>query len=92
VHVRIGLHTGEVIRQGRSLFGSTVILAARVASAAAADEILVSGVVKGLVNPSSAFRFARQRMIRPKGFPTPQAVFSVEYAPPPPPGDAPARS
>jgi len=49
VRVRIGLHTGEVTKQGRDLFGINVVLAARVADAAQGGEILVSSTVKDLV-------------------------------------------
>jgi class 3 adenylate cyclase len=54
VRVRIGLHAGEVTKEGaqtgkEDYFGRNVIMAARVASQAHGGEILVSGVLKALV-------------------------------------------
>ena len=49
VKVRMGLHAGEVIKEGEDFFGRNVIMAARVASQAHGGEILASGVVKALV-------------------------------------------
>ena len=40
LHVRIGMHCGTVIREGDDFYGRTVIVAARVATAAAGDEVL----------------------------------------------------
>ena len=44
----MGLHAGEVIKEGEDFFGRNVIMAARVASQANGGEILTSGVVKAL--------------------------------------------
>ncbi len=49
VKVRMGLHAGEVIKEGEDFFGRNVIMAARVASQANGGEILTSGVVKALL-------------------------------------------
>jgi class 3 adenylate cyclase len=48
VHVRVGVHTGEVERRGSDIGGIGVNLAARVMRAAAADEVWVSPTVPGL--------------------------------------------
>ena len=47
--MRIGLHTGEPVRQADGFFGIDVNYAARVASAAGADEIVVSSLLHDLV-------------------------------------------
>jgi class 3 adenylate cyclase len=52
VHIRIGLHAGEVIKEGEDFFGRNVIMAARVASQAHGGEILASAVVKTLMQGS----------------------------------------
>jgi class 3 adenylate cyclase len=49
IELRLGLHTGECEIRGNDLAGLTVNIAARVAGAAAPDEILVSSTVKDLV-------------------------------------------
>ncbi len=48
LHVRIGIASGEPVEHHSDLFGSTVQLAARLCSAAAAGQILVSNVVAEL--------------------------------------------
>jgi class 3 adenylate cyclase len=49
IHVRAGLHTGEVIFEGGDIAGLGVAIAARVGSLAGPDEVLVSQTVKDLV-------------------------------------------
>lgn len=48
IHLRAGVHTGEVERRGRDIGGIGVNLAARVMSAAGDDEVWVSSTVPGL--------------------------------------------
>jgi class 3 adenylate cyclase len=57
VAVRIGLHTGEVVKEGEDFFGSNVAFAARVAGAAQGGEILVSALLKELVETAGEFDF-----------------------------------
>ena len=52
VQVRMGLHAGEVIKEGEDFFGRNVIMAARVASQANGGEILASSVLKALLSGS----------------------------------------
>ena len=54
--VRIAVHTGEVERRGDDLTGLAVNLTARMLDVAAGGEVLVSGVVRGLV-AGSGIRF-----------------------------------
>jgi class 3 adenylate cyclase len=49
IDVRIGMHTGECELIGDDVGGMAVHIAARIASMAAADEVLVSGTVYGTV-------------------------------------------
>lgn len=46
VRVRVGLHSGAVIHEGDDFFGRTVIVAARVASAAEGGQILVTDAIR----------------------------------------------
>ena len=46
--MRIGLHTGEAIKEGDDFFGKHVNLAARVAGQAVGGEVPVSALLKGL--------------------------------------------
>jgi class 3 adenylate cyclase len=68
MHVRIGLHCGTVIREGDDFYGRTVIVAARVASEAGGDEVLVTdAVAEGIV--SEAVTFDASREVELKGLP-----------------------
>lgn len=49
IKVRAGLHTGECELMGADIGGIAVVIAARVAAQAGADEVLVSSTVKALV-------------------------------------------
>jgi class 3 adenylate cyclase len=58
IRVRIGIHTGDAIKEADRFFGTTVHYAARVASHAIGGEVLVSSAVHLLVNgatPDVAF-------------------------------------
>jgi class 3 adenylate cyclase len=49
IDIRAGIHTGEIERMGDDVGGMGVHIGSRVASAAGAAEVLVSGTVKDLV-------------------------------------------
>jgi class 3 adenylate cyclase len=57
LRVRIGLHTGEPVREGDDFFGKSVVLAARIAAEARGSEILVSSLVRDLTQASGEFTF-----------------------------------
>ena len=78
VRVRIGLHTGEAIRDRDDFFGLHVNLAARVGSAATGGEILVSALLKELAAHAGEFRFDDGREVELKGI-GPQRVHRVEW-------------
>lgn len=67
VRVRMGLHSGEVIKEGEDFFGRNVILAARVAAQATGGEILVSSVLKALVESAGDLAFDEPRSAELKG-------------------------
>jgi adenylate cyclase len=50
IRIRVGIHTGDLMDSERDLFGLAVHKAARVASAAEADQVLVSATTAGMVN------------------------------------------
>jgi DNA-binding winged helix-turn-helix (wHTH) protein/pimeloyl-ACP methyl ester carboxylesterase len=60
---RVGVHTGEVVRQEGTLRGQAIETARAIARAAAPGEIWVSRVVRDLV-PGSAFHFAERGQVR----------------------------
>ena len=57
LRVRVGLHTGEPVREADDFYGKAVNLAARIASEARGSEILVSSLVRDLVESSGEFAF-----------------------------------
>jgi pimeloyl-ACP methyl ester carboxylesterase len=68
VHLRAGLHTGEVEPHGDELSGLAVTIGSRIAALAGADEVLVSSTVKELV-VGSALSFEDRGVHILKGVP-----------------------
>ncbi len=79
IKVRIGLHTGEAIKEGDDFFGKSVILAARIASQAQGGKILVSSLLKALVESSREFDFGEERKVGLKGLAGEYAVSDVRW-------------
>jgi class 3 adenylate cyclase len=83
IQVRMGLHTGEPVRHADDFFGRDVAYAARLGAAATGGQILVSSLVKSLVEPSGSISFDGPREMDLKGFEGPQAVYAVVWSPQP---------
>ena len=79
VRVRIGLHAGEVVKEGEDFFGRNVIMAARVASQAHGGEILASGVLKALLEGSDT-RWGEKRTAELKGLSGEHEIWPVEWS------------
>ena len=77
--IRIGIHTGEVIRTANDLLGLTVNKAARVASAAAAGSIMVSSTTRELVGQMEGVRIGEPRIVRLKGIADAHQIAPVEW-------------
>ena len=67
IRVRIGLNAGEPIAEEEDLFGTAVILAARIAAKAEGGEIVASDVVRQLV-AGKGFVFADRGDVALRGF------------------------
>ncbi len=67
VRMRVGVNTGETIRERDDFYGRAVIMAARVAAQAHGGEVLVSDLVAGLVAGVDRFRFGPERVAELKG-------------------------
>lgn len=78
LRVRIGLHAGEPIEEEGDLFGSTVILAARIREKAEAGEILISETVRGLLS-GKGFVFTDRGEFIPKGFDEAVRLYEVRW-------------
>jgi class 3 adenylate cyclase len=67
IRVRIGLHTGEAIKEGGDFYGKTVILASRIAGEATGGEILVSSTLKDMIESAGDLRFEESREVELQG-------------------------
>lgn len=67
LRVRIGLHTGEAMMEDGDLFGHSVVLAARIAGQARGGEILVSSLVREIVESRGDLVFGPTREAELKG-------------------------
>ncbi len=68
IRVRIGVHTGEVVRrEGRHPFGRAVVMASRLLSQAKGGQILTSDVTRQIVS-GGTLKFSKAGSFTPKGF------------------------
>jgi class 3 adenylate cyclase len=79
IHVRIGLHTGEALKDADKFFGRTVILAARIGAQASAGQILVSSLIKELSASVGDVAFGEAREVELKGIAEKQRVVEVRW-------------
>ncbi|HEY2484009.1 MAG TPA: protein kinase [Candidatus Binataceae bacterium] len=80
LRVRIGLNTGEAIREAGDFFGKTVVLAARIGAAASGAQILVSATFKAMTESAGDIRFDGGRDLNLKGLSGSHRVFAVLWA------------
>lgn len=64
IRIRMGLHTGEVIREDDDCFGRTVIVAARVAALARGGEVLATDDVPSATNDDDTWGPARETPLK----------------------------
>ena len=79
VLVRIGLHTGELVREMEDFFGRNVILASRIAEQAQGGEILVSSLLKELTDSAGDIRFGEGQEVKLKGLAGLNRVYQVVW-------------
>jgi class 3 adenylate cyclase len=77
--VRIGVHTGEVIRTADDLLGLTVNKAARVAASADAGSIMISSTTKDLVGSLHGIRMGEPRIVALKGLSDTHQIVPIEW-------------
>jgi len=75
--LHIGMHAGDVLQEDRTVYGGAVNVAARITSAAAPGEILVSDTVRGLARTSTKLRFDDRGEQRLKGVAEPIRLFAL---------------
>ena len=79
VGVKIGLNTGEVIREEADLFGATVNAAGRIADHASAGEILLPDAVKGVLGAATTVELEDRGEVELRGFPEPWHLHAVRW-------------
>jgi class 3 adenylate cyclase len=79
IRVRIGLHTGETLKDADKFFGKAVILAARIAAQAKGGEILVSSLLRDLTASVGDLRFGAAREVDLKGISETQSLVRVDW-------------
>jgi eukaryotic-like serine/threonine-protein kinase len=77
IRLRIGLHTGEAIREERDFYGRNIVLAARITDQARGGEILASSVVKQLTESAGDLRFEDAREVELDGLAGTHTVYRV---------------
>ena len=78
LHVRVGLNAGEPIEEDGDLFGSTVILASRIAAKAGAGEILIPEPLRHLLSGKSYVYADRGETVL-KGFEDAMRLYEVRW-------------
>jgi class 3 adenylate cyclase len=79
LHLRIGLHFGEAIRDEDKFFGKTVIQAFRIADIAAGEEVLASDELVRACTGDTTLRFGTPRDVELKGIRGQQRIVPVEW-------------
>ena len=77
IRLRIGLHTGEAIREEADFYGKNIVFAARIADEARGGEILASSVVKQLTESAGDLRFENERELELDGLTGTHRVYNV---------------
>ncbi len=84
IRVRVGLHTGEPVREGSDdaadFYGTHVVMASRIASRAAGGEVLVSALMRELVASSGEFTLEARPPAALKGLEGEHVTYAVGWA------------
>ena len=77
LELHLGIHAGDVIRDGANIYGGAVNIAARISAATKAGEILLSDTVRGLARTSGGVSFEDCGDYTLKGIEEPMRLFTV---------------
>ncbi len=77
LQLHLGIHAGDVIREGDNVFGGAVNIASRISGLSAPDEILVSATVRDLARTSAGVEFDDRGEHTLKGVGEAVRVFAV---------------
>jgi class 3 adenylate cyclase len=79
IRVRMGLHTGEALKEADDFLGRTVIVASRIADEAKGGQVLVSALLKELTDGTGEFEFGDLREVKLKGLTQTYRLYPVEW-------------
>jgi class 3 adenylate cyclase len=79
LRVRMGIHTGEALKDADDFHGRDVVLAARIADQARGGEILVSALLKELLFGHGDLRFESEREAELKGLAGLHRMYAVAW-------------
>jgi class 3 adenylate cyclase len=77
LRVRVGLHTGQAVKEADDYYGRAVHLAARIAGQAKVRGILVSERLKEITKDTHEFAFDDGQEVQLRGVPEPVRVYEV---------------
>jgi class 3 adenylate cyclase len=77
LELHLGLHAGDVLRDGNNIYGGAVNIASRISAATKPGEILVSDTIRGLARTSAAVAFEERGEYVLKGIDEPMRLFTV---------------
>lgn len=78
-HIRVGVHTGEVIQTGGDVLGVTVNKAARIAAAAGANEIMASSTTSDMLGPLPGVHVEDRGLLSLKGLSGKHHVVAINW-------------
>ena len=81
LHVRVGMHTGNIFQADEDFLGKAVVLAARITGRARGDEILVSAASREYTEHLGRWTYGRPMQLRLKGLTRVECVYSLDWAP-----------
>jgi class 3 adenylate cyclase len=79
IRIRIGVHTGEALRDADKFFGRSVIQAFRIADLAVGEEILTSSLTAELLRSAGDLRFGAEREVELKGLEGRHRVYPLHW-------------
>lgn len=79
IEVRIGMHTGEPVREADDFFGYHVNYASRIESLATGGEIIVSSLLRDVIAPSGEFELEDREPVTLKGLQGSHKPYAVNW-------------
>ena len=80
LEIRIGIHTGDVIKSNGDFFGTVVNKAARIATSANPGQILVSDATRSMVESGGEFEFESPISVALRGIAGNHSISTLQWA------------